>query len=122
MDKWTLPNDTVADPAAENLLYDQLPPAIQFAPQYRVAPQFSQFVSMTPRPKITDMKSPILVAQSRFRPKRAMSLKDLDPDDFVIEHKSMLSNEDLLDNQQGMVPVGFGIIRENGDTVDMVHR
>ena len=50
-----------------------------------------------------------MVAAQRSRVKRAASLKDIDPDDFVIEHKSMLSNEDANfgEAHPAMMPVEF---------------
>lgn len=51
-----------------------------------------------------------MIAAQRSRVKRAASLKDFDPDDFVIEHKSMLSNEDANfgEAHPAMMPVEFG--------------
>lgn len=49
-------------------------------------------ISQTPRPKQSEIRSPLL--QYHFNaPKRATSLIDLDPQDYLIEQHSVLSNE-----------------------------
>ena len=111
VDKWAPLATEVADPGADNPVFDQMP----LDPPFKVATAMQQphlqIVSMTPRLKQSEVRSPILLAHQRSRPKRAASLKDIDPDDFVIEHKSMLSNEDANFGEAHpvLVPGGFGL-------------
>lgn len=108
VDKWAPLALEMADPGAPNPTFDQIP----LVPPFKMAPMqpHPHIVSMTPRLKQSEMRSPIMVAAQRSRVKRAASLKDIDPDDFVIEHKSMLSNEEANfgEAHPAMMPVEFG--------------
>jgi hypothetical protein len=52
-------------------------------------------VSMTPRPKPNEVRSPLFtnIVPLTLKPKRALSLVDCDPNQFVIEHQLMIQEE-----------------------------